>query len=45
LRAGGLPGPHKDPFDRMLIAQAQLERMPVVTDDPIFRHYGVRVVW
>ena len=34
-RAGGLPGPHRDPFDRMLIAQAGLEALPIVTADPV----------
>ncbi len=43
LRAGSLPGPHRDPFDRMLIAQAQIEGAPVVTVDPVFRAYGVTV--
>ena len=45
LAAGALPGPHKDPFDRMLIAKAQLEKLPVVTIDPVFREYGVIVIW
>jgi PIN domain nuclease of toxin-antitoxin system len=45
LAAGGLPGPHRDPFDRMLIAQARAEDLPLVTNDPVFRKYGVRVVW
>jgi PIN domain nuclease of toxin-antitoxin system len=45
LAAGALPGPHRDPFDRMLIAQARIERLPIVTIDPVFRDYGVRVVW
>lgn len=40
-----LPGPHRDPFDRMLMAQAQLERAWVVTLDPVFSDYGVGVVW
>jgi len=43
--AGRLPGPHKDPFDRMLIAQAAIEKLPVVTNDPIFPDYGARVIW
>ncbi len=34
-RAGLLPGAHKDPFDRMLIAQAQAENMPIVSDERI----------
>lgn len=45
LRAGLLPGPHKDPFDRMLIAQAQSENVPVLTNDPAFDGYGVRRLW
>jgi PIN domain nuclease of toxin-antitoxin system len=45
LRAGSLPGPHKDPFDRMLIAQAQAENLAIVSNDRVFDHYGVRRVW
>jgi PIN domain nuclease of toxin-antitoxin system len=45
LAAGALPGPHLDSFDRMLIAQARIERTPVATADPVFRDYGVRVIW
>jgi PIN domain nuclease of toxin-antitoxin system len=44
-RAGGLPGAHRDPFDRMLIAQAQLEDVPRVSDDEVFDEYGVRRFW
>jgi len=45
IRAGLLPGPHKDPFDRMLIAQAQAEGVPVVTNEIVFDAYGVRRIW
>lgn len=45
IRAGLLPGPHKDPFDRMLIAQAQAENLTVVSNDPVFDRYGVRRLW
>jgi PIN domain nuclease of toxin-antitoxin system len=45
LAAGRLPGPHKDPFDRILIAQARLEGFTVVTSNPIFQRYRVPVVW
>jgi PIN domain nuclease of toxin-antitoxin system len=45
LAAGRLPGPHKDPFDRLLIAQARLEGFTVVTSDPIFQRYRVPVLW
>lgn len=41
LAAGRLPSHHRDPFDRMLIAQAQLEGFTVVTRDPAFRDYDV----
>ena len=44
-RAGHLPGDHRDPFDRMLIAQAQLEDLPVVSDDAVFDGYGVMRFW
>lgn len=42
---GGLPRHHADPFDRMLIAQAQLERLTVVTRDRRFEPYGIPVLW
>lgn len=45
LAAGRLPGPHKDPFDRMLIAQALGERIDIVTGDNVFADYGARVIW
>lgn len=43
--AGGLPGPHRDPWDRILIAQAAVERLTMVTVDPVFADYGVPVIW
>jgi len=45
IRAGMLPGPHQDPFDRMLIAQAEIERLFIVSNEKIFDQYGVRRVW
>ena len=44
-QVGGLPGHHRDPFDRLLIAQALVERLPIVTADPRFGAYGVSVRW
>lgn len=44
-RAGLLPGMHRDPFDRMLIAQAQAENMPIVSNERIFDDYHVRRIW
>lgn len=43
--AGLLPGHHRDPFDRMLAAQAQLEGLPLVSANPAFRSFGVDVLW
>jgi len=40
-----MPFHHRDPFDRLLAAQSVAERMPLVTGDPVFRSYGVDVVW
>lgn len=45
VRAGGLKLHHKDPFDRLLIAQSELETLPVATPDAIFRKYRVEIVW
>jgi PIN domain nuclease of toxin-antitoxin system len=45
IRAGLLPGPHKDPFDRMLIAQSQAEDIPIISNEAIFGAYGVRRLW
>ena len=45
LAAGALPGPHRDPFDRMLIAQARLEGLALVTSDAAFAPYPVTCVW
>jgi len=45
IRVGLLPGPHKDPFDRMLIAQAQAENLPVLSNDRVFDDYRVRRIW
>ena len=45
LRAGSLPGPHRDPFDRMLIAQAQALNIPLISNESLFDHYGIRRIW
>jgi len=44
-RAGRLPPHHADPFDRMLVAQAQLEGLVCVTRDSAFEAYGVPILW
>jgi PIN domain nuclease of toxin-antitoxin system len=40
----GLPPLHKDPFDRMLVAQARAERMPLLSTDPRLRAYNVEII-
>lgn len=45
MGAGKLPGEHRDPFDRMLIAQAQIESMVIIGKDIIFDHYGIDRIW
>ena len=44
-RAGSLPGLHRDPFDRMLIAQALVGNLVLVSNEPLFDQYGVRRLW
>jgi PIN domain nuclease of toxin-antitoxin system len=44
-RVASLPFHHRDPFDRLLAAQALEEQCPVVTADRVFRRYGVERVW
>jgi PIN domain nuclease of toxin-antitoxin system len=45
LRAGSLPWIHRDPFDRLLIAQAQIEGLPILTADPAIGRYDVETIW
>ena len=45
VAAGLLPGLHKDPFDRMLAAQAQVEQMTIITSDPALAALGAQVTW
>ncbi|MBV8889545.1 MAG: type II toxin-antitoxin system VapC family toxin [Alphaproteobacteria bacterium] len=40
-----LPHIHRDPFDRMMIAQALAEGFPIATRDPVFAAYGVQTIW
>jgi len=45
LRIESLELHHRDPFDRMLIAQSLEEGWPIITADPVFRDYPIRVIW
>lgn len=42
---GGLPLHHRDPFDRMLVAQARAERLPLLTADPKLAAYDLEIIW
>lgn len=44
-RAGSLPGKHRDPFDRILIAQAQLENLILISNEQLFDSYGIERIW
>lgn len=44
-RVGTLPLHHRDPFDRLLIAQAEIENLILVTADDELRRYGIKVIW
>ena len=44
-RAGALPDYHRDPFDRILIAQALARNIPLVSNERVFDRYGVRRLW
>ena len=43
--AGALPGMHRDPFDRMLAAQARAELMALVSNETLFDEYGITRIW
>jgi len=45
LRTAELPGIHRDPFDRLLVAQALAEDVPLVTGDPAITRYDVETIW
>jgi len=44
-QAGLFPGEHRDPFDRMLIAQSQLEDLVLISNEQLFDQFGVRRLW
>ena len=43
--AGFLPWRHRDPFDRILAAQSQVEGLPLVSADRVFAEHGITVIW
>jgi PIN domain nuclease of toxin-antitoxin system len=42
---GSMAAKHRDPFDRLLAAQARVEQVPLVSADPAFREFGVNLIW
>ena len=44
LKVSTLPPHHRDPFDRLLVAQAMLERLSLLTADPVFARYGINLI-
>lgn len=44
-RVEALPLQHRDPFDRLLIAQAQIEKLAIISRDTVFSAYGMRCIW
>ncbi|WP_415881132.1 type II toxin-antitoxin system VapC family toxin [Leptolyngbya sp. Cla-17] len=45
LQIASLPDHHRDPFDRLLIAQSQVENLPLLTMDHLISQYSVNVIW
>jgi PIN domain nuclease of toxin-antitoxin system len=45
LQLEALPVHHSDPFDRLLIAQALTESLPILTHDRVFTHYPIKTIW
>lgn len=45
FQAGELPHYHNDPFDRLLVAQSQIEKIPLITPDKKFKKYDTKVIW
>ena len=45
LRVASLPQHHKDPFDRLLVAQCQIERLPLMTADAALGQYDLEIIW
>lgn len=45
LHTASLPAIHRDPFDRILVAQSQVEKMAIITSDPLIQRYKVNTIW
>lgn len=45
LHVSSLPAHHRDPFDRLLVAQSQMENLPILSSDPLIAQYEVEIIW
>ena len=45
IRVASLPAHHNDPYDRLLVAQAQIEGLSILTSDPAIARYDVEIIW
>ncbi|MGH8539269.1 MAG: type II toxin-antitoxin system VapC family toxin [Stenotrophobium sp.] len=45
LKAGSYTQPHRDPFDRMLVAQAEIEKLTIIGCDPALKQFGTKLLW
>lgn len=45
MQVGELPNHHRDPFDRLLVAQAIVEKIPILTADAKLKKYNVKIIW
>jgi len=45
LRAGSYEAAHRDPFDRMLAAQSEVEKLPLVSRDPLMKEFSCKTIW
>jgi PIN domain nuclease of toxin-antitoxin system len=40
-----LPDLHRDPFDRIIVSQSRIEKLPVITSDPLMKQYKINIIW
>lgn len=45
IEVAELPYHHKDPFDRLIIAQAMIEKLPIISSDRNFNYYDIKNIW
>ena len=45
LKVSELPFHHKDPFDRLIISQGMVEKLPIISSDNYFKNYDIKIIW